>query len=198
MSKQTLEDIYTEGLFDRLGARFAGAKAGVGALGRNIKKGTKGLMSGTSEPGENVDDVKAQAKMEYIVNTFKNELTTLLGDQWKVKYADLATQLDNIAPASAPAPAPAPAPSPSTTLKKNAIVKGKGPTLRKIPYIVLDVGDGKTNIKVQPVNMASKKPYGAPTTVAIDQIQEQQITQTNDDEIVQEWYQWVIESSDQR
>jgi predicted RNase H-like nuclease (RuvC/YqgF family) len=88
MSDKTLEDIYTEGLFDRIGARTAGTKARIGAIGRNLGK----VFTGGST--ENVSEAARKAKLESIIKTFQSEMQKLFGSEWTDTYKNLADSLD--------------------------------------------------------------------------------------------------------
>jgi len=112
------DQMIEEGIFDRMGARAAGA----GSFLKNVGGNLKNVFTG----GQNVDPRQAYTnkKLESIIGAFKKDLGSLFGPQWATQYKDLDKQLNlltqnagaaNAGMTSTPAaPAAAPA-TPSAT-----------------------------------------------------------------------------------
>lgn len=219
MNDNTLEQIYTEGIFSRQLDRARGVGAATGALGRNIKQGIKNLGTGENTEGENLADVQHKAKLTSIVSRFQKEMDILFkGENWDEKYPELKKGVDFAlldakqpstpsatkkpstppsipAPAPAPAPSPAPIPSPKDALKKGALVTGQGGKLGKnMKFIVVNPGDSKTKITVQQYSVKNKKPFGNTIVVPRNAINES-VNTTEEVSNLEELYEMVLESA---
>jgi len=162
-----LDQIYQEGLFDRLKARAAGFGGGAKALGQNLGKLVKG---GTMS---NIGDAATQAKLKSITTTFANEMSALFGGNWAATYPNLAKELNGLQqiPTSAGTAQVAPTATtqtPAAAAAPAAVDKNKPLTAQSI---VTDKGNPNQKYKVMkdkgqlvsvvPLNR-SQRPYGKP------------------------------------
>ena len=144
---QKLEDLYMEGWLDRKKAQLAGLKGGAKAIGSNIGKGLKGIVSGGKTEYLNPKQEAEKAKIDSMINTFKHDMSKLFPD-W-----NLDVQLDQT-------------PEPQTTTgSASTTADGTHQYLSHMspePYVQYPAVDEKPHMAPVPEPMSSPEEVGTP------------------------------------